>query len=108
MRCATTETLHEALCMQDLVIWKDSDTTAWSTDWSPVNYPCVVMEWKVSRSARPKEAFDDHDTEWLRAFTREYSGTLGYLVQAFHGQGYRGVHWAKVARGAVLPRNRRA
>lgn len=97
-----------ASACKDLVIWKDSLATAWSEDWSPVNYPRVVMEWKTVRAARPRENFDDHDTRWLRSFTRENPSTLGYLVQAFDGKAGRGVDWAKVARGSVSQANRRA
>lgn len=99
---------QRAAACKDIVIWGDSLSTTWSDEWIPVNFPRVVMEWKTVRAARPRENFDNHDTTWLRAFTREHPTTFGYLVQAFHGKTDRGVDWAKVARGAVAQSNRRA
>lgn len=93
---------------KDLVIWQDALSTAWNANWEPVNFPGVVMEWKTKRSGRRAEQFHDHDMAWLKAFTGENPTAFGYLVAVFCGDESRSVNWAKVARGEVQQRNRRA
>lgn len=110
LECAVPQPARyqRAAACKDLVVWKDSLATTWAGDWIPTNYPRVVMEWKTIRTATPRRAFDDHDTEWLRSFTRENLSSFGYLVQTFDGIGHRSVDWAKVARGSISESNRRA
>lgn len=93
---------------KDIVIWGDGIQTAWDRDWRAVNAPRVVMEWKVDRFGQKGRPFDEHDADWLCAFTREYSGTFGYLVTARYGVEANSVDWAKVAQGDVYGSNRRS
>ncbi len=92
---------------KDLVIWREPLDTAWAGSWEPTNSPRVVMEWKTLRSGNFRDGFDRHDERWLTAFTRENPKSLGYLVQVTDNGATRRVDWAKVARGAVIPVNRR-
>lgn len=46
-----------AAACKDLVVWGDPLATAGSEDWTPVNLPRVVMEWKTVRATRPRENF---------------------------------------------------
>lgn len=93
---------------KDLVIWKDGMATVWDENWQIRNVPWVVMEWKTKRTGGLPRQFDSHDVEWLSGFTSEHSGTIGYLVRAYHGPKGRAVDWAKVRQGAIRDTNRRS
>lgn len=93
---------------KDLVIWKDSLTTAWDENYQAVNSPLLVMEWKTKRIGNKSERYDDHDTDWLEQFTKENSKSYGYLVRTYYGPRGRAVDWAKVKNGKVGATNRRS
>jgi hypothetical protein len=46
---------------KDVVIWKRPFLTAFNQNSEPVRAPWVVMEWKATRSNKPKSTFDPHD-----------------------------------------------
>ena len=58
---------------KDLVIWPESDMTAWS----PNAVPSVIVEWK-----RQLPATCDPDAIWLKAFCTRYPKTVGYTACA--------------------------
>lgn len=86
---------------KDLVIWKNPAAVAWNDDWQPINKPWVVMEWKTRRHGKFKTLFDDHDSKWLTAFTREYTQQFGYAVTVDFCKGARALHWCRYRRGQV-------
>ena len=93
---------------KDLVIWKDGLETVWGEKWQVRNYPWVVMEWKIKRKGKPSSRFDAHDVEWLSGFTKDYSGTFGYLVRLYDGVHGRAIDWAKVRQGVIRETNKRS
>ncbi len=68
---------------KDVVIWREASGTCWDAALAPVCTPLAVIEWKVRHPKAPKKTLEratQHDRGWLRGFTNENEGTLGYSV----------------------------
>ena len=65
---------------KDLVVWPEAGMTLWDRDWKPVNVPAAVLEWKVFRALHKHPVLSANDVAWLTAFTRNFTGCIGYAV----------------------------
>lgn len=91
---------------KDLVVWRGPLDVAWDSDWKPSCIPWVVIEWKTRRKGRFNSMFDDHDVDWLKAFTAQNPESFGYAVTVDFRQSARQVHCAKFKKGEMKVRRR--
>ena len=91
---------------KDLVIWRGALDVAWDPEWKPTGIPWVVIEWKTRRSGRFNSMFDDHDVDWLKAFSAQNPESLGYAVTVDFRQQSRHVHCAKFQAGTMKVKRR--
>lgn len=66
----------EQVC-KDVVIWPEPRMTCWDAAGNPTVPPAAVLEWKFGL---PK--IHEPDVEWLRAYSLEHPGFVGYAVSA--------------------------
>jgi len=93
---------------KDLVVWRRPLDVAWDSDWKPKCIPWVVIEWKTRRKGRFNSMFDDHDVNWLSAFSRQNPESFGYAVTVDFRRDSRLVHCAKFKTGNMIIRRRLA
>ena len=89
---------------KDLVIWRDPLAVAWDAKWKPENCPWVVLEWKTRRKGKSSDDFDEHDVEWLTAFTSQNPGTFGYAITVDFTAPNLKLHRAKFSDGVKQER----
>ena len=87
---------------KDLVIWPEPLDVAWDSEWNPVKNPLVIMEWKTRWKGNFTSMFDDHDTEWLTAFTKQNVNSFGYAVTVDFRDSLREVHLARFRKGNCI------
>jgi len=70
--------------------------TTWTRDLRPYYAPLAILEWKLDKP-RPFEA----DVKWLRQYTTENPGCVGYVVGLNHEDaGAFSVSVTRVAQGS--------
>lgn len=86
---------------KDLVIWGDPEQNSWSEIWEPVNIPIAVMEWKAKFKPTQKATINPHDTEWVRLYTAENTGCIGYVVLVDLTSDSRKIYWRHSKKGKL-------
>ena len=54
---------------KDLVLWPKPNMTCWNADWEVVNFPLVIIEWKVFRLPSSRPQISKKDVGWLRQYS---------------------------------------
>ena len=88
------------------MIWRGALDVAWDLEWNPTTIPWVIIEWKTRRAGRFNSMFDDHDVNWLKAFSAQNPESLGYAVTVDFRKQSRQVHCAKFQAGAMKVKRR--
>lgn len=65
---------------RDLVIWGQPATACWNSQWSPVNHPLAILEWKVHRPRRPNREVPK-EREWLRQYCAWQQHVVAYAIE---------------------------
>ncbi len=66
---------------KDLVLWREPKMTCWNAGWEVINFPLVVMEWKVFRLPSSRPQISDRDVDWLRKYSAFCPSVfVGYTV----------------------------
>ena len=66
---------------KDLVLWREPNMTCWDANGKEVNFPLMIMEWKVFRLPSSRPQISDRDVDWLRKYSAfSPSVFVGYTV----------------------------
>ncbi|MDP3774871.1 MAG: hypothetical protein Q8Q85_11455 [Gemmatimonadales bacterium] len=85
---------------KDLVIWGTRRIAAtWNEEWLPTFAPRCILEWTYSRTGHGWRKAWEYDITWLRAFTEERRGCIGYAVALVVAAGSQQLLVARVALG---------
>jgi len=70
----------ERVC-KDLVLWRAPNMTCWNADWKVVNFPMMIMEWKVFRLRSSRPQISKRDADWLKKYSAFCPSVfVGYAV----------------------------
>lgn len=71
---------NKSAVRRDLVIWGEPQTACWNSQWSPVNHPLAILEWKVHRPDRPNRGVMK-EREWLRQYCAWQQHVVTYSIE---------------------------
>ena len=71
---------HRPSARKDLVIWGKPGTVAWGADWTAVNVPAAIIEWKAPRKIGLPARISPYDLQWLQNYAMHYPAFRGYCV----------------------------
>ena len=54
---------------KDLVIWPRPEMTTWNNEWTAVNFPIAVIEWKARRKKSRTPAIFPYDLDWVTRYS---------------------------------------
>ena len=82
----TGDKVRKRVVCKDVVIWPPQFTTVWDKKGTIVNTPVCVQEWKcITHSSKRRvnpETVLKHDMAWLKEFTLQNRGCVGFAVFA--------------------------
>jgi hypothetical protein len=90
---------RKKLVNKDVLIWPEPHMNVWNDAREAVNYPAAVLEWKANQTRVSR-----YDTDWLRQFSRDLPGFVGYAICLdLHQRRFR-LSCTRVHQGQASPR----
>jgi hypothetical protein len=89
---------------KELVIWGSHSMSCWDEGWEVAYAPRAVLEWTYTRTPARWRAHWRRDIEWLRDFTAERRGCVGYAIALIAVPSAPSLQVVRVQRGSANER----